>query len=644
MASPWNRSKGRLPIGGSMQNVSSNMRVYFAQSMRNYMAPVYQKIFSEVTEATEQQIDAICRKFITHSWKSLASTAGGNFENFSIVQNNPNLPFDLNAASVTLGNAVDGSLLGEKNAKGAGVIRKVPNALTAAFMNHMGDFYTVNMNVPTHLKNLYANAKGDNAQGDYIRKSRGLIEIFEYKTGETHLEMKDQEEQQLKKIRDTIFGWYDATGQARPVIKLYYCCNLAENASNYYGTHRSQAIHYLTAPGLSRVLGVSLAQLQGRPRANYTPRITSFIKQINERVKAMFQPDNAPTAAQLRGLDLQALGLNIPSNLPANFEKGKSFIARRASVIAQLISVENMEDHFPPRPATGGYEQYMTDIKVMMQGLIWILSHDQGDKSANTPRVLIPAKRAELKARYKYYERELVAVGGVAPTVQAMAPSSSALKIYYAFPEFCAAREVYLRKIGVIKNSNTNHGLVEGVDVIVPTEFSAGDMEVINGLTNARGDVQAKIAAALQKINPLIRGHITPTARGRKTIEALIEILHRRGGGNARRNEPSQGSEISGLGIRITNWGKGVEVHGPLPPGLEVTAAGRRGMTPKPGRGGKGVTPKPGRGQGGNAGAGRYHPYAEAQGLAARTAAQAVRTANFRREEARLEAMLAKAE
>ena len=308
-----------------------------APSMAAFLGPTQGRIFHDITEATDEMVRRTVTKFVTHAWKSLASTSGANFENFSVAVMNPYLPLDLNNMSIKLGAGVNPSLPISKKNK--------PDAITQAFMLTGGDFYTVNMIIPPEIVERWPYGKGEfEAQADYMRvippekpKEPFQVKIVEFKNGLTQLEMADEEEAQMMKETETIEKWYDALGK-KVVIERFYCPAVATNAKSYGSTHISTYTNFITIAGLAKIIQVPLDKMRDftRYRVEYTKALTEKMNAIQERTLHFLETADASTVlAQLRQLTPQQLGLNV--NTTGNLAAGRNYPGRRLSVVKYMI-------------------------------------------------------------------------------------------------------------------------------------------------------------------------------------------------------------------------------------------------------------------------------------------------------------------
>ena len=310
-----------------------------APSMAAFLGPTQNRIFHDITEATYEMARKTLTRFTTHVWKSLASTSGGNFETFSVAALNPYLPIDVNSSKIMLGKGINSAVpISKKNP---------PDAATQAFMLIGGDYYTVNMLVPTAILEKWPVAKGENfAQADYVRvipprpgnNSKGIykVKIIELKNGLTHKIMGEEEEAQMMRESDTITEWYQALGK-KVEIERFYCPSVASNARAYASTHVSANINFITVAALSKIIQVPLEKMMAlsTERLKYTQALTDRIKEIDQRtLKFLDNADKNLVLQQLREITPTTLGL-APNK--QNITSGKNYPARRLKVIEYMI-------------------------------------------------------------------------------------------------------------------------------------------------------------------------------------------------------------------------------------------------------------------------------------------------------------------
>lgn len=307
----------------------------FAPSMAAYLGPTQGRIFHDITEATNEMVKRTLTRFSTHAWKSLASTSGGNFETFSVAVMNPYLPMDLNNAGVMLGLGVNPTQpISKKNP---------PDEKTQAFMLTGGDYYTVNMKIPLKIQEEWPDAKGADAQADYVRvipptNPRGnyKVKIIEFKNGLTHLEMADEEAAQMMKETAAITEWYKSLGK-NVEIERFYCPAAATDARAYGSTHISPYVHFITVSGLSKIIQVPLAQMRNftRYRTTYTQALTQKLAEIERRtLKFLEETDKELVLNRLRQITPKNLGLN---NNNENLASGRNYPQRRLTVVKYMI-------------------------------------------------------------------------------------------------------------------------------------------------------------------------------------------------------------------------------------------------------------------------------------------------------------------
>jgi hypothetical protein len=306
---------------------------------------------ARLTEPTSRQIRASVDSVISHIYKSLASTAGGNFEAFSAVARNPWLPMDLNGSGILLGKGKDSTKPISKT--------NPPDEETQAFMFEGGHFYTVNMYVPQKIKNKWeGRGKGDDAQGDYYivvppDQPSGTYQVYilEFKAGMTHLVMDKTEEEQMLKEKEVVETWYKALGKSINV-QLYYCPYLAGDAPPYRASHISGHVNYITLSGLSKILGISeddmihFAQVRSRFNEEFTKKAYA----VRDLAVAKVAAENPLSLNQLQALSSKSnfnvnFGPSVASS--GNYQERRArivqLLTRRARVLSQLeqVNVKN---------------------------------------------------------------------------------------------------------------------------------------------------------------------------------------------------------------------------------------------------------------------------------------------------------------
>ena len=248
---------------------------------------------------------------------------------------NPYLPMDLNNSGVMLGKGVNPLKPISKQNK--------PDSKTQAFMLIGGDYYTVNMKIPLHIQERWPDAKGDDAQADYMRVippmrsgDKYKIKIIEFKNGLTHLEMADEEAAQMMKETETMMEWYKALGKDVE-IERFYCPAAATNARAYGSTHVSPYVNFITVAGLAKIIQVPLQQMRNftRLRTSYTQTLTRKLEEIEKRTLQFIEDtDKAEVLNRLRLITPKNLGLN---NNAGNLSSGRNYPARRLAVVKYMI-------------------------------------------------------------------------------------------------------------------------------------------------------------------------------------------------------------------------------------------------------------------------------------------------------------------
>ena len=337
-SSQQNTSRRRLNIE---PDIISSVRIpgfpaMLAPSMAAYLGPTQGRIFHDITEATNEMVRRTLTRFSTHAWKSLASTSGGDFETFSVAVMNPYLPMDLNNSGVMLGKGVNPLKPISKQNK--------PDSKTQAFMLIGGDYYTVNMKIPLHIQERWPDAKGDDAQADYMRVippirtgDKYKIKIIEFKNGLTQSIMADEEAAQMMKETETMMEWYKALGKDVE-IERFYCPAVATNARAYGSTHVSPYVHFITVSGLAKIIQVPLQKMRNftRLRTTYTQALTRKLDEIEKRTLQFIEDtDKADVLNRLRQITPKNLGLN--NNNAGNLSSGRNYPTRRLAVVKYMI-------------------------------------------------------------------------------------------------------------------------------------------------------------------------------------------------------------------------------------------------------------------------------------------------------------------
>lgn len=322
-----------------------------SKPMANRLQSFMTTPLARVTEPTSRQIRASVDSVISHIYKSLASTAGGNFESFSAVARNPWLPMDLNGSGILLGKGQD-STKPISNAN-------PPDEETQAFMLEGGHFYTVNMYVPQKIKNKWdGRGKGDDAQGDYYivvppEQPSGAYQIYilEFKAGMTHLVMDKSEEEQMLKEKEVLETWYKALGK-NVNVQLYYCPYLAGDAPPYRASHISGHVNYVTLAGLSKILGISENDLIhfAQVRSKFNEEFTKKAYAIRDLAVAKVEAENPLSLNQLQALSSKSnfnVNFGPPVASSGNYQERRArivqLLTRRTRVLSQLeqVNVKN---------------------------------------------------------------------------------------------------------------------------------------------------------------------------------------------------------------------------------------------------------------------------------------------------------------
>ena len=305
-----------------------------------------------LTEPTSRQIRASVDSVISHIYKSLASTAGGNFEAFAAVERNPWLPMDLNGSGIKLGVGLNSTKPISKT--------NPPDEETQAFMLEGGHFYTVNMYVPQKIKNKWeGRGKGDDAQGDYYivvppvaPDDMYRVYILEFKAGMTHLVMDISEEEQMLKEKEVIETWYAAL-KKKVTVELYYCPYLAGDAPPYRATHISGHVNYITLGALSKILGVSEDSMLhfAQVRSVFNEQFTKKAFAVRDLAIAKVQAENPLSLNQLQTLSAKSnfnvnFGPSVVSS--GNYQERRrrivQLLTRRKVVLQKLAQLGNASE------------------------------------------------------------------------------------------------------------------------------------------------------------------------------------------------------------------------------------------------------------------------------------------------------------
>ena len=297
---------------------------------------------ARLTEPTSRQIRASVDAVISHIYKSLASTAGGNFEAFSAVARNPWLPMDLNGSGIMLGKGHDSTKPISKT--------NPPDEETQAFMLEGGHFYTVNMYVPQKIKNKWeGRGKGDDAQGDYYivvppESQTGTYKVYilEFKAGMTHLKMDISEEEQMLKEKEVVETWYRALGKTVDV-HLYYCPYLAGDAPAYRASHISGHVNYITLAGLSKILNISEDNMLhfAQVRSKFNEEFTKKAYAVRDLAIAKVKAENPVSLNDLKALSSKSnFNVNFGNSVASsgNYQERRARIVRLLTRRAQVLS------------------------------------------------------------------------------------------------------------------------------------------------------------------------------------------------------------------------------------------------------------------------------------------------------------------
>jgi len=321
------------------------MRHMLSKPMANRLQGFINAPLARLTEPTSRQIRASVDAVISHIYKSLASTAGGNFEAFSAVARNPWLPMDLNGSGIMLGKGHDSSKPISKT--------NPPDEETQAFMLEGGHFYTVNMYVPQKIKNKWeGRGKGDDAQGDYYivvppEAPTGTYNVYilEFKAGMTHLKMDISEEEQMLKEKEVVETWYRALGKSINV-HLYYCPYLAGDAPPYRASHISGHVNYITLAGLSKILGISEDTMLhfAQVRSKFNEEFTKKAYAIRDLAIAKVKAENPVSLNELKALSSKSnFNVNFGSSVASsgNYQTRRERIVRLLTRRSQVLSEIN---------------------------------------------------------------------------------------------------------------------------------------------------------------------------------------------------------------------------------------------------------------------------------------------------------------
>jgi len=498
----------RLPFQPNIPNIGPLL----ATSAVKYFGPLAGQVLGQIREASEAQIRSECTAYTTHAWKSLASQAGADLENYGFVHSNLFIPYDVNGAGITLGRGRDNPKLaaGEPGAGGL-------DDLTLAFMEYGGDFYTVNIKIPQAILNKpkYAISKGVNTQVDYLRVRDGVYELAEGKSGRGHYEMEDKEENQLLKSSETIQGWHKLAEKPLPVIKRYYMCVLADDARNYYATHRSEEVYFLSKKGMSRFLNVPTEQFNEPHRRKFTEQVTAQAAQIADVACRHLGANPATNVSGLRKITPAQLGIR---NTVGNLARNQAYIKRRTLVFQQLPVCAFLDAQLESAVNKGEKKDIATQL---LTRLGWLIRISKGPKG--TTEVLDRGWRHRLTGRWNELNREY---------------ANGKLKMLYfadnleasdvvSFIQFCKARREYLDAVGVTPRAPPKFTEEEAIE---PKEFNAADNYAINLLKTGKRNKGGNVPPVNRVL--VVRGIINRansglSERGRKTVAAMIVEMQR---------------------------------------------------------------------------------------------------------------------
>jgi len=528
---------------GRNYQVVPNVASIFAGSMRQYMGALVKAPLRNLREVSMEQVRNELIAFITHTWKSLASTQGGDLENFGLLYGNLNMPFDINGAGLTLGR---GRFMREPVAH---LNSNPPDDATLAFLHYGGDFYTVNIDVPDPIKKEYKQAKGDNSQIDYCRvipgnaKTPTKILLIETKFGKNLYDMQPKEENQLLKSRDTIKGWVVQLNKWRrmhslpplptPVFEMYYVNTLIEDVSNYYGEHQSQNIGLLSKKGLAKILGVGDNQLTPAQRAIYSEKVTNAVTTMINGVAAHLAKGPLPDLATARRWTLEDFGVDITTALP-NFSRNVEAQARAKLVAANFPVCEDLNLQLHAMSANNKRSARAKAIaEELMLRLGWVMLWSKGPRGS-TPIF----SRTVYDKMIQRWRALNIAYMDKKAHIMSPPEDLKECSALLSFPDFCKSRNVYLRANNLLKPVE----LIEGVDVIRPTEFTEIDLKYIKLLLEGE-PLRKGTGVKLSRTNRvqraeegLIKNASQLSYRGGQTVLALLAKTKRNL--NARPNKP----------------------------------------------------------------------------------------------------------
>ena len=331
-----------------------NMRHMLAPSMAARTQGFKNTPFSAMPEVSEKLVVATVDSMVSHLYKSLASTKGGDFESFSAVMENPWLPMDLKGAGITLGEGANPNRPISKT--------NPPDEETNSFLLEGGHFYTVRMIVPKDIKKKFVGrGKGDDAEGDYYivippgpTENTYKVHIIEFKTGMGHFKMDETEEDQMLKEQEVIEHWYKIIGKTVKVY-MYYCPFLAGNAEVYAQEHRSSSINYITLRGLAKILNVPESTMEhyAKVRSNYNQKFTQNAFRLKNMVIARIRKGEEMSLDNMKKLSTINFGVNFGPTLKfeGNYQKRRArlvqLLTRRRLIknaMKQSNSTKNLMD------------------------------------------------------------------------------------------------------------------------------------------------------------------------------------------------------------------------------------------------------------------------------------------------------------
>ncbi len=540
---------------GPNYQVVPNIASIFAGSMRQYMMPLRTAPLRNLREVSLEQIRNELVAFVTHTWKSLASTQGGDLENFGLLYGNLNMPFDVNGAGLMLGR---GRVRREPIAAD-----NPPDDATLAFLIYGGDFYTVNVDVPEHLKKKYPQAKGETSQIDYCRIIPGVGRtptkciLIETKFGKNLYDMQPKEENQLLKSKETIAGWFTHLNNWRrrsglpifppPEFEMYYVNTLIEDAGNYYAEHQSQNIGLLSKKGLAKILKVGTTQLTPAQRTTYSAKVTEVVTKMIDGVSQRLATAPLPSIAVARAWTLRDFGVDVTQNLP-NFSRNATAQARGKLVSAHLPVCEDLNLQLNAMARTNKSKEIARELLLRLG---WVLLWSKGPKGS-TP-ILAPEVYRKMVERWQVINRIYFN-----NTEHLMAPPEDMKECnaLLSFPDFCRSRSEYLKHNRLLVPVD----LREGVDVIQPEEFNETDKKYIDLLT--KGTPMTKgVKSVLSRTNRvqraeegLVKNAARLSFRGGQTVLALIRKIERNL--NAMPNKPPV-ARLAASGITNLTQGGG---------------------------------------------------------------------------------------